>query len=448
MTSKFEFLTIIFLTGLCIFLLLLLLSDKKKMHSLGMNEFDFLTKALSRSSLIRDLSTAKDVFVFFCDLDNFKKVNDMFGHKAGDEVLIKTVKAWQNVQSKSSYKLYRNGGDEFVFILKTTKNDEAIDFAKKVIKAVKSIKEEYFSYISVSVGFVSDKYGNGSDLLSFADNAMYIAKESGKNTYTEFNDELKRQSDEENSYKLILDNVLSGQIDFEMYYQPQISLKRNQIIGAEALLRVRSNGKFINTQKLVNIAEQDSKMLKLDNSILSVVLRDVQSFFGIKNDLTVSVNFSGKHISIENFSEDVYDNLDKNMIKPKNFEIEITEESYVKGLKSAVSNIDRLKRLGIKIALDDFGSGFSSLKYLSKFKFNVLKIDKSFIDDIDNNIKILSLIVDIGHSLNAQIVAEGVENEHQLNILKSINCDIVQGFYFYKPMSSRDFKNLLLTKNI
>lgn len=448
MTSKFEFLTIIFLTGLCIFLLFLLLSDKKKMHSLGMNEFDFLTKALSRSSLIRDLSTAKDVFVFFCDLDNFKKVNDMFGHKAGDEVLIKTVKAWQNVQSKSSYKLYRNGGDEFVFILKTTKNDEAIDFAKKVIKAVKSIKEEYFSYISVSVGFVSDKYGNGSDLLSFADNAMYIAKESGKNTYTEFNDELKRQSDEENSYKLILDNVLSGQIDFEMYYQPQISLKRNQIIGAEALLRVRSNGKFINTQKLVNIAEQDSKVLKLDNSILSIVLRDVQSFFDIKNDLTVSVNFSGKHISIENFSEDVYDNLDKNMIKPKNFEIEITEESYVKGLKSAVSNIDRLKRLGIKIALDDFGSGFSSLKYLSKFKFNVLKIDKSFIDDIDNNIKILSLIVDIGHSLNAQIVAEGVENEHQLDILKSINCDIVQGFYFYKPMSSRDFKNLLLTKNI
>lgn len=448
MTSKFEFLTIIFLTALCIFLLFLLLSDKKKMHSLGMNEFDFLTKALSRSSLIRDLSTAKDVFVFFCDLDNFKKVNDMFGHKAGDEVLIKTVKAWQNVQSKSSYKLYRNGGDEFVFILKTTKNDEAIDFAKKVIKAVKSIKEEYFSYISVSVGFVSDKYGNGSDLLSFADNAMYIAKESGKNTYTEFNDELKRQSDEENSYKLILDNVLSGQIDFEMYYQPQISLKRNQIIGAEALLRVRSNGKFINTQKLVNIAEQDSKILKLDNSILSIVLRDVQSFFDIKNDLTVSVNFSGKHISIENFSEDVYDNLDKNMIKPKNFEIEITEESYVKGLKSAVSNIDRLKRLGIKIALDDFGSGFSSLKYLSKFKFNVLKIDKSFIDDIDNNIKILSLIVDIGHSLNAQIVAEGVENEHQLDILKSINCDIVQGFYFYKPMSSRDFKNLLLTKNI
>lgn len=448
MTLKFEFLTIIFLTGLCIFLLFLLLSDKKKMHSLGMNEFDFLTKALSRSSLIRDLSTAKDVFVFFCDLDNFKKVNDMFGHKAGDEVLIKTVKAWQNVQSKSSYKLYRNGGDEFVFILKTTKNDEAIDFAKKVIKAVKSIKEEYFSYISVSVGFVSDKYGNGSDLLSFADNAMYIAKESGKNTYTEFNDELKRQSDEENSYKLILDNILSGQIDFEMYYQPQISLKRNQIIGAEALLRVRSNGKFISTQKLVNIAEQDSKILKLDSSILSIVLRDVQSFFDIKNDLTVSVNFSGKHISIENFSEDVYDNLDKSMIKPKNFEIEITEESYVKGLKSAVSNIDRLKRLGIKIALDDFGSGFSSLKYLSKFKFNVLKIDKSFIDDIDNNIKILSLIVDIGHSLNAQIVAEGVENEHQLDILKSINCDIVQGFYFYKPMSSRDFKNLLLTKNI
>lgn len=448
MTSKFEFLIIIFLTGFCIFLLCLLLNDKKKMHSLGINEFDFLTKALSRSSLIRDLSTAKDVFVFFCDLDNFKKVNDMFGHKAGDEVLIKTVKAWQNVQSKSSYKLYRNGGDEFVFILKTTENDEAIDFAKKIVKAVKSVKEEYFSYISVSVGFVSDKYGNGSNLLSFADNAMYIAKENGKNTYIEFNDELKRQSDEENSYKLILDDILSGQTDFEMRYQPQISLKHNQVIGAEALLRVRNNGKFINTQKLIDIAEQDSKVLKLDNSILNAVLRDVQSFFDVKNDLTISVNFSGKHISIENFSEDVYDDLDKNRIKPKNFEIEITEESYVKGLQSAVSNIDRLKRLGIKIALDDFGSGFSSLKYLSKFKFNVLKIDKSFIDDIDNNIKILSLIVDIGHSLNAQIVAEGVENEHQLDILKSINCDIVQGFYFYKPMSSRDFKNLLLAKNI
>lgn len=448
MTLKFDFLVIAFLIGLCIFLSSLLLKDKKKMHSLGVNEFDFLTKALSRSSLMSDLSIARDVFVFFCDLDNFKKVNDTFGHNAGDKVLIEAAKAWQNIQTKSSYKLYRNGGDEFVFILKTTNEDEAVDFAKKIIKAIKNEKEEYFSYVSVSVGLASDAYGSGSELLSFADNAMYIAKENGKNTYVKFDDELKKRSDEENSYKLMLDDLLNDQIDFEMYYQPQVSLKNCQIIGAEALLRVKNNGKFVSTQKLVNIAEQDSKILKLDSIILDMTLKDVSSFFKLKNDLTVSVNFSGKHIAIENFSEDVYDNLDKNMIKPRNFEIEITEESYVKGLKSAVLNIDRLKRLGIKIALDDFGSGFSSLKYLSKFKFNVLKIDKSFIDSIDDNIKILNLIVDIGHSLNAQVVAEGVENEHQLDVLKSINCDIVQGFYFYKPMSSENFKNLLSAKSI
>lgn len=448
MTLRFNFVIIISLIGICVFLLCKLLNEMSKNKHLNMNELDFLTKAYSRSTLMRDLTTAKNVTVFFCDLDNFKKVNDLFGHKAGDEVLKKAVKAWQSIKAKLNYKLYRNGGDEFIFILQSTKDEDAFDFSNKIIKEIKNIKDEYFSYISVSIGFVSSKYGTGTELLSYADTAMYIAKANGKNTFVEFDNKLKKDIDEENRYKLILDDVLNSNLDFEVYYQPQISLKKKEIIGAEALLRVWDKNEYFNTQKLIDVAEQDSKILKLDQLILEKVLKNVNELFQLKKDLTISINFSGKHISVENFSEDVYDSLDRNKIQPRNFEIEITEESYVKGLKSAISNIDRLKRLGIKIALDDFGSGFSSLKYLSKFKFNILKIDKSFIDNIDDNIKILNLIIDIGHSLNAEVVAEGVETEHQLSILKNIGCDIIQGYYFYKPLTFENFKNLLITKVI
>lgn len=443
MILRFSILLNILIIGINIFLLYLLLKEKIKNENIKANTYDFLTKAYSRSSLMRDLNVSNDIYVFFCDLDNFKKINDMFGHSAGDEVLIKSVKAWQSIPSKSNYKLYRNGGDEFVFILQTTDKGEAIEFADKIIKTIKNQKGIYFSYISVSIGLASSYYATGSELLSFADNAMYIAKAKDKNTYVIFNEELKKAMDLENKYKNILDDILNKKINFEIYYQPQLNLKTKEIVGAEALLRVRDNDNFLDTQRLISIAERDSKILKLDNIILNKILKDVKNIFTIKKDLVISVNFSGKHISIENFSEDIYDDLNNNNIMPKNFEIEITEESYVKGLKTAISNIDRLKRLGIKIALDDFGSGFSSLKYLSKFKFNMLKIDKSFIDDIESNIKILSLIIDIGHSLNAQIVAEGVETASQLSALKSLNCDIIQGFYFYKPMSFENFKQLI-----
>lgn len=443
MILRFSILLNILIIGINIFLLCLLLKEKIKSENIKDNTYDFLTKAYSRSSLMRDLKTSNDIYVFFCDLDNFKKINDIFGHTTGDGVLIKSVKAWQSIPSKSNYKLYRNGGDEFVFILQTSDGEEAADFANKIINAIRNQKEIYFSYISVSVGLASNYYATGSKLLSFADNAMYIAKANNKNNYVMFNEKLKKDIDLENKYKNILEDILNNKINFEVYYQPQLNLKTKEIVGAEALLRVRDNDTFLDTQKFINIAERDSKILKLDNIILNKILKDVKNIFTIKKDLIISVNFSGKHISIENFSEDIYDDLSNHNIMPKNFEIEITEESYVRGLKSAISNIDRLKRLGIKIALDDFGSGFSSLKYLSKFKFNVLKIDKSFIDDIESNIKILSLIIDIGHSLNAQIVAEGVETASQLSTLKSLNCDIIQGFYFYKPMPFENFKQLI-----
>lgn len=425
--------------------------SKKKTSAEAFPKYDFLTKCLNRRSLLEDMDRYPEYTIFFCDLDNFKHLNDTLGHNAGDELLKQTAKTWQSIKSTVKFNLYRNGGDEFIFLLFTTDKVKAEMFADKILSSFKSNDSVYFSYVSASVGlaFKPESSTSTNELLTFSDNAMYSAKTSGKSRYVVFNESMHNAMLSENKLKSALSDILDGKSDFNLVYQPQVDMKTGDIIGVECLLRVNDlNGKLFDTQSIVYVAEANNMITQLDDKIVEKALKETKELLEIDKSLKVSVNFSGKHASMKNFAEAIYDVLANCSFPIQSFEIEITEESYMKNMTIATSNIDRLHRLGISIALDDFGSGYSSLKYLSNFKINILKIDKSFIEEIDDCIKILILIVNIGHDLGAKVVAEGVENSHQYVTLKNIGCDAIQGFYLYKPMPIDKLKTVLRMKTM
>lgn len=412
------------------------------------NNYDNLTNCYNRRNLLTELNKATNFSVLFCDLDNFKHLNDTLGHKAGDELLKQIASLWNNIKTRQKYKLFRNGGDEFVFIIYSVDKEKIRNFAEEVIDITKKQKSKYFSYVTVSIGIaLSTEIKNKDKILIFADNAMYQAKMNGKNSYCFFDDKLKKEFNLTNEIREKIVSSIKNN-DFEMLYQPQVNLKTGNIIGLESLIRLKNDdNKYYNSQDVINIAENDNLILDVDLVVLEKVLKETKQLIKSHPELIVSVNISGKHIATENFSEIIYNLLQKYNYPSKNLELEVTEESYVKNMKLAIDNMNRIKRYGIKFALDDFGTGYSSLKYLENFSFNIIKIDKSFVDNINNNTSIVILIIGIGHELGAKLIAEGVEKETQLTTLRNLDCDIIQGFYFYKPMPIANLDRILeLTK--
>lgn len=412
------------------------------------NNYDNLTNCYNRRNLLTELNKATNFSVLFCDLDNFKHLNDTLGHKAGDELLKQIASLWNNIKTRQKYKLFRNGGDEFVFIIYSVNKEKIRNFAEEVIDITKKQKSKYFSYVTVSIGIaLSTEIKNKDKILIFADNAMYQAKMNGKNSYCFFDDKLKKEFNLTNEIREKIVSSIKNN-DFEMLYQPQVNLKTGNIIGLESLIRLKNDdNKYYNSQDVINIAENDNLILDVDLVVLEKVLKETKQLIKSHPELIVSVNISGKHIATENFSEIIYNLLQKYNYPSKNLELEVTEESYVKNMKLAIDNMNRIKRYGIKFALDDFGTGYSSLKYLENFSFNIIKIDKSFVDNINNNTSIVILIIGIGHELGAKLIAEGVEKETQLTTLRNLDCDIIQGFYFYKPMPIANLDRILeLTK--
>lgn len=412
------------------------------------NNYDNLTNCYNRRNLLTELNKATNFSVLFCDLDNFKHLNDTLGHKAGDELLKQIASLWNNIKTRQKYKLFRNGGDEFVFIIYSVDKEKIRNFAEEVIDITKKQKSKYFSYVTVSIGIaLSTEIKNKDKILIFADNAMYQAKMNGKNSYCFFDDKLKKEFNLTNEIREKIVSSIKNN-DFEMLYQPQVNLKTGNIIGLESLIRLKNDdNKYYNSQDVINIAENDNLILDVDLVVLEKVLKETKQLIKSHPELIVSVNISGKHIATENFSEIIYNLLQKYNYPSKNLELEVTEESYVKNMKLAIDNMNRIKRYGIKFALDDFGTGYSSLKYLENFSFNIIKIDKSFVDNINNNASIVILIIGIGHELGAKLIAEGVEKETQLTTLRNLDCDIIQGFYFYKPMPIANLDRILeLTK--
>jgi diguanylate cyclase (GGDEF)-like protein len=409
-------------------------------------------RALLRTELNKALNIAKlnnsKIALMFLDLDRFKIINDTLGHNIGDR-LLKEVSGRLSRVLKENEKVFRIGGDEFVLLaLDVVEIEEINKIASKVLKVFQEsyviCGQELNITTSIGISIFPQDGEEGEILLTNADIAMYRAKEKGKNNYQFYSVEMNKMSLE----KLIIENNLRKALEngeFILYYQPRIEISTEKIVGMEALIRWNSPELgMVPPNKFISIAEETGLIVPIGEWIIreACYQNKLWQDMGL-NDMRVSVNLSALQFSQENLVEIIEENLNKTKLKPQCLEVEITEGTAIKDIKFTIYMLKKLKEMGIRISLDDFGTGFSSLNYLKNFKIDILKIDSSFVKDINEDIKntaIVSSIINLAKSLNLNVTAEGVETREQLNFLKSKRCDEIQGYLFSKPLPPDEFE--------
>ena len=387
--------------------------------------------------------------VFFLDLDDFKKVNDSLGHEIGDKLLIEAAHRLQQTL-KQNDTVGRLGGDEFIVLISSL-NDEndALAIAERLLQAFrkpfKLAGRDLILTLSIGIA-ISPKDGTCSSvLLRNADTAMYQAKAMGRNTSSFFTPQMnvamrRRFEIEEQMHGALERN------EFELYYQPQIDVKTNTIIGAEALLRWHNIvlGE-ITPDEFIPIAEQTGLIAPIGVFVLQQALRFLNEWQSInKQNYTMAINLSPRQFRDPELVNIIKRTLHKNSISNACLELEITEGVLMNSQTSIRDALLQIDELGIKLSMDDFGTGYSSLSYLREYPFDVLKIDRSFITGITDNKADCNLVkaaIAMSHSLEIKVVAEGVETKEQLDLLNELNCDIAQGFYLSKPLPSAKLLN-------
>ena len=413
---------------------------------------DQLTGCLNRRGLLRELAMksemGKNFYLIFLDLDNFKQVNDTLGHEEGDELLCEVVTIWSKLSSKYPFTVCRLGGDEFAIIYETKDKEITREFITKVLRSITTLQSKFANYVSASAGLAlyDEDTSDLQQLLSYADTAMYKAKLSGKNDYYFFDQDMYQEIMKRYLTEKDLKNALKNDT-FEMLYQPQYEISSHKLVGFESLIRLKNKkGEYINTQQFINVAEKSGLIYDIDMWVMHNVMKQTRDFVLLHPEVEVSINISGKHITNKGFIEDVIDSLSETNFPPKNLKIEITESSYIRHIDEAAQVVQRLKTLGIKTALDDFGTGYSSLNYLSKMAVDMLKIDKSFVDEIltkEGDKSFVDIIIKLGHLMNCKVIAEGVEDQDQLSTLAFLGCDCVQGYIWGKPIPLENLSNCL-----
>ena len=413
---------------------------------------DQLTGCLNRRGLLRELAMksemGKEFYLIFIDLDNFKQINDTLGHEAGDELLCDVITTWSEIQSKYPFTICRLGGDEFAIIYETKDKEITREFIIKVLRSITTLQSKFANYVSASAGLAlyDEDTSDLQQLLSYADTAMYKAKLSGKNDYYFFDQDMYQEVMKRYLTEKDLKNALKNDT-FEMLYQPQYEISSHKLVGFESLIRLKNKkGEYIDTQQFINIAEKSGLIYDIDMWVMHNVMKQTRDFVLLHPEVEVSINISGKHITNKGFIETVIDSLSETNFPPKNLKIEITESSYIRHIDEAAQVVQRLKTLGIKTALDDFGTGYSSLNYLSKMAVDMLKIDKSFVDEIltkEGDKSFVDIIIKLGHLMNCKVIAEGVEDQDQLSTLAFLGCDCVQGYIWGKPIPLENLSSCL-----
>lgn len=404
--------------------------------------YDTLTKCINRRGLLKLMETKamlnRPFFLVFLDLDNFKAVNDTLGHKAGDELLTFVANRWSDIKIYDGCTLARLGGDEFALLI----DSSDISIARKVVKEMfNSIKTgcDLAEYVTTSAGIAA--FPNDTreldKLLSYADTAMYKAKSSGKNRFMFFDAEMYKEIVDRYTIERDIKAALQSN-KFHLLYQPQFLTKNQELAGYEALVRMDTLNGSIEPNKFIRIAEQSGLICDIDTWVLKQALTDAKKVLAKNPNLIFSINLSSKHLCNNDLIDEVLEAIARTNYPAKNLELEITESAYIKRLDDAAKNITKLHEIGCRIALDDFGTGYSSISFLTKFKVDIVKIDKSFIDKVDiddNKAKFVTVITQMAHLLNCKVIAEGVENRSQAETLKDIGIDILQGYYYGKPTS-------------
>lgn len=420
--------------------------------------FDPLTELPNRKMIINRLEnllianeSQNSFAVAFIDLDNFKRINDTMGHYAGDLLLQATAERLKAFIPKEDL-LGRLGGDEFaLIILHTTDFNTLKNYVEhlRIILMEPFLIEQTQVVISASIGVaIHPEDGHDAmELLKYADTAMYKAKENGKNGIsffkTEMRDEVELRSNMENF-------LFTAVKKHEMFllYQPQVYAKSGNLRGFEVLARWKSPELgLVLPEDFIAVAEENGYMVPLGEWVLREACERMQAHFSQSMEgLILAVNISSVQLMAPNFTQMVKVILEETQFPVKNLEIEITESVFIGSMEQTVDVLKELKALGLRIALDDFGTGYSSLNYIQQLPLDLLKIDKSFIEHIwSNHTKhlLVGSMIGLVHQLGIEVVAEGVENQWQLNYLRQHHCDILQGFMFGAPMTEEEMIQLM-----
>ncbi len=382
------------------------------------------------------------VAVWFIDLDGFKTVNDVMGHSAGDELLIEAGRRMA-AGLKPNDTIARFGGDEFTLIV--TGIDQKDQIAQSVETFLRSVSQPFILRgrevtltANIGISLYPDHSRAASDLITHASAAMMFAKATGRNLFRFFDPVMHRQSLE----RLTLENELRRGIErgeLLLHYQPQVEVKTGRIVGLEALVRWNHPQLgMVMPSRFIPIAEQTGLIVPLGEWVLRRACRDLRRLeeMGI-DDVTVGVNISAKQFGDVDVLSLIQEVITETGIDPRHLDVEITESTLMNDPEHVIGYLDRMAALGIKLSIDDFGTGYSSLNYLKRFPVNTLKIDQSFVLDIADNPKdeaIAVTIITLAHSMGMRALAEGVEFPRQMEILKDYGCDIIQGYYYSKPL--------------
>ena len=387
------------------------------------------------------------------DLDNFKKINDSLGHELGDTLLCKLA---QRLHGDPRYqnKLYRLGGDEFAVMLNNTNDIHSItSMAKGLLEQINRpfFISQHELAVTSSIGIVlfPDDGNDPQALLRNADTAMYHAKNDGANRYLFFNDSMNKQAVK----RLQVENLIRYGLKedyFTVFYQPKMDILTGNVVGMEALVRfITPKGGLVSPASFIPVAEETGQIVEIGAVVLRKACADVKKWLSLGLfQGRVAVNLSAKQFMLPNLCQQIDDVLEQCELPSYHLELEITEGTVMQSPKLAIDMMKKLRARGIHLAMDDFGTGYSSLAYLKQFPLNTLKIDKAFIDDMDNarGRNMVDTIVTIAHNLSLNVVAEGVETQDQLDMLRKLRCETIQGFYYSKPLSAEDFAAFLLTQ--
>lgn len=406
----------------------------------GLNNLIYLEEYFNSITSINTTNTK--IALIYINVDNFKYINDIFGHNTGDNFIIDLSNRILSVENVKT-KVCKRGGDEFVIIYEYIEDSNELN--SYIDKVFKAIKNEYYINnvrlnISVSIG-VSVYPDDGvtyEELFKCADIALQIAKENFKGKIKYFNNSMKNDIYEIVSIENDLKNAIENN-EFVLYYQPQYNIKTGKLYGFEALIRWISPKKgFVRPDKFIPQAEKNQLIIPIGK----FAFRSTCDFINKLTskgflDLCVSVNISVVQMMCDDFVDFIINTIKEKNINPQNIKLEITESVLIKSIDDIVKKINTLNSYGIRFSLDDFGTGYSSLTYLKQIPLDVLKIDKSFTDTIleeNTNKGILAIIINLAKCCNLSTVAEGIEDREQLLWLNDKNCDIAQGFYMGKPM--------------
>ena len=417
--------------------------------------YDSLTELPNKFTLYQDLKTlckGEERFsVIFMDLDNFKSVNDMLSHSSGDS-LLKNLSFDLSALVGDSCSIYRWGGDEFIFILKNVEDD--IQLSAFLDNLVKFTNKSYNVdgneiYVSASIGacmFPRDSR-IPEDLIKHSDTAMYHSKSLGKNTYQIYSPDFSQKVLEQISLARDLRKALKNN-EFRVYYQPRMDVKTNSLVGMEALLRwIKTDGTIISPLKFIPAAEETGLIIPIGEFVIKASCKQLKQWKdkGYSN-LTVSINLSPKQIDDKNLLNVIKTSVEENEINPSNIELEITESAAIKDMNQTIALLKELKLMGINVLLDDFGTGYSSLNFLRLLPVTTIKIDKSFMDKVEEDSPektIVRSLISLAHDIRMKVIAEGIETPSQLSFLKDNLCDEAQGFYFSRPIPPLEFEELL-----